>query len=219
MERCFISANETQGVFSCFYKNQLKPHWVASIQCDPQVTDLRMCTLLPAPRKKKQSRGCRTQVLPCPLVSQSRNKVSSWLIHLGHLNTLHPAPLLLHKRWWQFECITSMMSLRLLNQYCCWWSHRKLGWFVQGMGLTINFFPIKSSTAKWVNLGTGRVCVLLIQPLIFHIPYSKGSFSICPSHFRSAPWAVSKNLTQGSLTATRVSVILPHGVCTGFDRF
>lgn len=97
--------------------------------------------------------------------------------------------------------IMSMMCLRLLSQHCCWGSHSKSGWFVQQMDLTINFFPIKSSMAKWINLGTGRVGLLLIQPLIFHIPYSKGSFSLCPSHFRCAPWAASKHLTQGSLTS------------------
>lgn len=217
MEGCFISAKEIQGAHSWFYTNQLKPHWVASSQCDLQVTVLRMYILLPAPRIKSRPRGCRMQALPCPLVSQIRNKICSWLVHLGHLNTLHPAPLLLHESWWQSEhMIMSLMCLRLLSQHCCRWSHSKSGWFLQQMDLTINFFTIKISMAKWVNLGTG----LLIQPLIFHIPYSKGRFSLCPSHFRSAPWAVGRHLRQGSLTATHVSVILQtHGVCTGFASF
>lgn len=157
------------------------------------------CSLLP---ESKGSQGAAEyRSLPCPLVFQSRNKVCSLL--LGHLNTLQPAPLLLHKSWWLSEhMIMSMMSLRLLSQHCCWWSHSKLGWFVQWMSLTITFFPIQSGMAKWLNLEPGRVSLLLIEPLIFHIPYSKGSFSLCPSYFRSAPWAVSKHLTQQSLTAT-----------------
>lgn len=103
-----------------------------------------------APRTKKQAKGLQNTGPTLPS-GFSKQEQGLFLIHTPGPPQLatQPAPLLLHKSWWQSErMIMSMMCLRLLNQHCCWWSHCKLGWFVQRMGLTINFFLIKNGMAK-----------------------------------------------------------------------
>lgn len=148
MEGCFFFFLQHMGCkefipANCFYVNQNKPHRAASSQCDPEVTNLGMWTLLPAPGVKSgTTRGLwdAGPTLPSSFLKRERGLSFGSCTKATSPSPHHPPPppFLLKSQHRPEHTITRVMRPRAHSQHRCWWSHSKLGWSVHRLNLPIN---------------------------------------------------------------------------------